>query len=92
MKIQDNRRANKCVMFNDLEVGSVFEHVNLNMIMIKLDETNLRDHDGFFHIKNALCIYDADVAALGGSTSTELWHVSPESKVIPVNAKLVIEE
>lgn len=93
MRIEDNRQDNKCIMFKDLEVGSVFEHVGLNnMIMIKLDEVVLRNEYGTYDSRNALRIDDADVTLGGSSTSVELWHISPESKVIPVNAKLVIEE
>jgi hypothetical protein len=78
MRIEDNRRDNKGIMFKDLEVGRVFEHVELNMIMIKFDNSD------FGYNRNALRI-DSDA-------DTKLWHVSPDSKVIPVNAKLVIEE
>lgn len=78
MRIEDNRRDNKSIMFKDLEVGRVFEHVELDMIMIKFDNSD------FGYNRNALRI-DNDA-------ETKLWRVSPESKVIPVNAKLVIEE
>lgn len=77
MRIEDNRRDNKYIMFKDLEAGEVFEHVGLNMIMIKLDQKSYISPN-----KNAVRIDDV----------TELWNVSPESRVIPVNAKLVIEE
>lgn len=92
MRIEDRRRDNNSIMFKDLEVGSVFEHAELNLIMIKLDEVVLWKEAESDEIRNALCVYDADAALGGSSTSVELWHISPESWVIPVNAKMVIEE
>ena len=90
MKIEDNRRNDKCIMFKDLEVGRVFEHVDFAMIMIKLDDVIPRMEGDSYKARNALRIGDTDLE--GSSTSVELWHISPESRVIPVEAKLVIEE
>lgn len=79
MRIEDNRRGNKCITFKDLEAGGVFEHVGLNMIMIKLDPKSFSSSN-----KKRYAVRIDDV--------TELWNISPESRVIPINAKLVIEE
>lgn len=87
MRIEDNRRNNKCIMFKDLEVGRVFEYVDFAMIMIKLDEVTLWTVGS---TRNALRIGDTDLER--SNTSAELWHISPESRVIPLEAKLVIEE
>ena len=50
MRIEDNRRDNKSIMFNNLEVGRVFEHVELNMIMnlfgTQHDEDCIDEPDG----------------------------------------------
>lgn len=95
MRIEDNRLSRKGVMFKDLEVGSVFEHVGLNnMIMIKLDEVTPLDEygRGSYNSRNALRIDEADVTLNVHRTSTELWHIAPESMVIPLNVKMVIEE
>ena len=82
MRIEDNRLNNKCIMFKDLEAGRVFEHVGLEMIMIKFNNSNF-NYKGTIN-RNALRI-DSDA-------DTTLWHIGPDSLVIPVNAKMVIEE
>ena len=84
MKLIDVRPANKMVPFKDLPVGTVFEHIGLKMICLKIETFRLDcDNNSRYPIgnpwKNAVRLDNGD----GGFG--EVWFIAPEGLVHPLN-------
>lgn len=84
MKLIDARPINKMVPFKDLPVGTVFEHLGIKMIFLKIETFNNYDKDG---CKNAIRLDNRD----GGFG--EVWFIAPEGSVHPLNdVEIIIKD
>lgn len=92
MKLIDDRPANKMVPFKDLPVGTVFEHLGMRMIFLKIEtfkyncdkDSRIPITDGF---KNAVRLDNYD----GGFG--ESWFIAPEGSVHPLNdVEIIIKD
>lgn len=88
LKLTDNRRANIMVPFKDLPVGTVFEHIGLKMICMKIETFKYNDQRllGEECSKNAIRLDNRD------NGCGEAWFIAPEGRVHPISAELVITE
>lgn len=88
LKLTDNRRTNITVPFKDLPVGTVFEHLGMKMICMKIETFKYRDerYSGEELSKNAVRLDNRDDGC------GEAWFIAPEGRVHPISAELVITE
>lgn len=92
MKLIDARPANKMVPFKDLPVGTVFEHIGMHMILLKIETFEYNcDKDGRYPVgdyyKNAIRLDNRD----GGFG--EVWFIAPEGSVHPLNdVEIIIKD